>query len=136
MVLFNQFPKSFSKTIFIFILSFIYGVIYCAPPNENTHNFILFANDFNVKGRLWWFIQTMADYILIGTISYAACVESKDRLLKSIFFAILIDSMLSGINLIMFSDIYNDLSTSLRNGGMSSSFLFAYVILFKPNSGD
>jgi hypothetical protein len=131
MAVFNQFPKTFNKTVFIAILSFIYGVVYCVPPSLETYNFELFANDFRQAGKLWWFGQTLTDYLLIGVIAYAACVGSNDRLLKAVFFAIIFDCFFSAINLIIFSDIYNYLSTCIRNGGLSSSFLFAYVVLFK-----
>lgn len=131
MAVFNQFPKTFNKTAFIAVLAFIYGVVYCVPPNTSRHNWVLFANDFNIEGKLWWFGQTMTDYFLIGVVAYAACVSSNDRLIKAVFFAIIFDCFFSAINLIIFSDIYNYLSTCIRNGGLSSSFLSAYVVLFK-----
>ena len=136
MAVFNQFPKTFNKTAFVGILAFIYGVVYCTPPNTNSYHFVIFANNFNENGKLWWFIQTLTDSILLGTIAYAACVQTNDRLVKSIFFAIIFDCVFNAINLLIFSDIYNYLSTCIRNGGISSSFLFAYVVLFNNKTRD
>jgi hypothetical protein len=81
----------------------------------------------------WWKLQSYTDYVLIYSISYVACIESKTKLIKSMFFALIIDSIFSIINVTFFGDNYNFYSSIIRNGSIIISFIYGFLILFKEN---
>jgi hypothetical protein len=133
MALLFSFPKTYSRNKFIAALVAMY-LFFCVPPNEIAYNFTLFQNDFKVDGMLWWFLQWLNYYCFIALISFVACVEIKNQLVKAIFFALIWDSIFNIANLIIFSKNYLPIVTILRNGSTVLALLYAYFVLFNETN--
>lgn len=131
-----KFPQYLNKA------NFVLGLILCYMVScfdmadllgETTINFSLFLNDFRELGTLAWLVSAIQISVFIGIISFGACVLSKERLYKSIFFAIHIDSYFSVIHSVVFSYHENVYSLIVRNGFTALALLFAYFILFNDD---
>lgn len=133
MALLFTFPKTYSRNKFIVALVAMY-LFFCIPPNEDCYNATLFQNDFKVEGMLWWFAQWLNYYFFIALISFVACVEIKNQLIKAIFFSIIWDSIFNIGNLVIFSKNYLPIITILRNGSTILAMLYAYFILFNETT--
>ncbi|MFA9215389.1 MAG: hypothetical protein ACEQSR_16375 [Candidatus Methylacidiphilales bacterium] len=133
MALLFSFPKTYSRNKFIVALVAMY-LFFCVAPFESTFDFVLFTNDFKVEGMLSWFLQWLNYYCFIALISFVACVEIKNKLIKAIFFAIIWDSIFNIANLICFSKNYLPIITILRNGSTVLAMLYAYFVLFNETT--
>jgi hypothetical protein len=133
MALLFTFPKTYSRNKFIVALVAMY-LFFCIPPDEETYNFILFHNDFTIAGVFNWFMQWLNYYLFIALISFVACVEIKNQLVKAIFFALIWDSIFNIFNLVIFGKEYHGLITILRNGSTVLAMLYAYFVLFNESN--
>jgi hypothetical protein len=116
MALSVQFPQSYNRNIFVIAIVLIY-VIFCIPDNET---------------KVWInFLEAIVNYLLIGLLAYIGCVEIKNKLTKSIFFAVIWDTLFSLINLGLFGFEFNFYSNCIRNMSIIIAFIYAYLILFK-----
>jgi hypothetical protein len=111
-----QFPSHYNRSLFVLAMVLIY-VFFCIPKTW-------------FDETVWWYLQTYNDYLLIGSMAFVGCVEIQNKLIKSVFFAIIWDSIFSIINFSIFADEYNAMSSLFRNGSMVVSFFYAYLVLF------
>lgn len=130
MVLLFTFPKTYSRNKFISILLVMF-FFFCFEADEKAYDFELFYNDFRVEGMLSWFLISLNLYAFIVLISFVACVEVKNQLIKAIFFAITWDSIFNIVNLIIFGHSYHPIITFARNISTMIALLYAYFVLFK-----
>jgi hypothetical protein len=103
---------------------------FCFEADEKSYNFDLFYNNFRVEGMLSWFLISLNLYAFIGLISFVACVEIKNQLIKAIFFSIIWDSIFNILNLIVFGHSYHPALTICRNISTIVALLYAYFVLF------
>ncbi len=136
MVLYNKhldFPKKLNPTRFLIWVTLFY-VIFCVDPNQlfadKSFEAKLFFNDFNESGYLAWFINTLYLYGFLFIAFRGACVMIQHRLIKSIFYALYIDSVISFVNTLIFG-YYNPVtSIIIRNVSIIIAMLYSYFILY------
>jgi hypothetical protein len=107
---------------------------FCFEADEKAYNYELFYNDFRVEGMLSWFLISLNLYAFIGVISFVACVEIKNQLIKAIFFAIIWDSIFNILNLIIFGHSYTPALTISRNLSTVIALIYAYFVLFNETN--
>ena len=112
-------------------------IMYCAfcfgfanRFEDTVYNFVLFKNDFSTKGTLAWVLSSLEVSIFCLIITRAACVYAPNRLAKSIFFALMIDSFFSILNTIIFGFNENVYAIIARNGFVILALIYSYFILF------
>lgn len=127
-----DFPKPINKTYFFLSVVFSYGV-FCLDPQtmfyDKAYDFKFLYNDFSVKGNMSFVVASIYMYIFLFITFRAATSFITDKLLKSIFYTLMIDSIVSIINVIIFGD-YNPIeSIVVRNCFVVLAMLYAYYIL-------
>ena len=133
MALLPHFPKSYNRNWFIATLVAMF-IFFCFEADYKSYNFMLFYNDFEIPGMLSWFLISLNLYLFIAVISFVACVEIKNQLIKAIFFAIIWDSIFNIVNLIIFGHSYHPAITIARNVSTIIALLYAYFVLFKETN--
>lgn len=131
-----KFPTSIKPKYLLLQVVVMYALFCFDSSNyfgNKVYNYTLFCNDFSQKGEFAWFVSAIETAMFLFIISYAACVYSADRLAKSIFFAISIDSVFTILNTIMFGYYEHISAIVVRNLFIILALLFAYFILFTPN---
>jgi hypothetical protein len=131
-VKFLDFPKKVRKTFFVVSVTLMYA-FFCLDPdtlfNDKTYDFKLFNNDFSEVGYMAWFLSTMYLHTFLFITFRCATVLIQDRLIKSIFYALLMDSVFSILNTI-FWGYYNPVESIIaRNVFVIIALLYAYFIL-------
>lgn len=125
-----DFPQAIKDKYFLGLIIVFY-TLFSVDPELPTLNFRLFANDlgeFDVSS--WLFSQLIAE-MFIFLLSWQACANTSNRLIKSIFYAIMIDSAITAIFAILFG-YYTSLSILLiRNLFTSLAMFYAYYILHR-----
>ena len=123
-----DFPKPIKDKYFLGLIIVFY-TLFSVDPELPALDFRLFANDlgeFDVSS--WLFSQLIAE-MFIFLLSWQACANTSNRLIKSIFYAIMIDSAITAIFAILFG-YYTSLSILLiRNLFTSLAMFYAYFIL-------
>lgn len=123
-----DFPKPIKDKYFLGLIIVFY-TLFSVDPELPTLNFRLFNNDlceFDVSS--WLFSQLIAE-MFIFLLSWQACANTSNRLIKSIFYAIMIDSAITAIFAILFG-YYTSLSILLiRNSFTCLAMFYAYFIL-------
>lgn len=133
MALLFSFPKTYSRNKFIAILLVMF-FFFCFEADKKAYNFELFYNDFRIKGMLSWFLISLNLYAFIGLISFVACVEIKNQLIKAIFFSLIWDSIFNIVNLIIFGHSFHPIITCTRNMSTVLALLYAYFVLFNETN--
>ena len=124
-----NFPNSIKDKTYLTLIILCYISFSFNPEFDFTFDFNLFKNDLNdVLVVNWLFSQLIAE-IFIFLLSWQACGITSNRLLKSIFYAVMLDSMITALLAILFgyqSSIYLSL---IRNSFTCLAMLYAYYIL-------
>jgi len=111
-----QFPNKYSRTWFIIAIALIY-IAFCIPDNGK----------YQIKID---YLEAIANYCLIGLLAFVGCVEIKNRLVKSIFFAVIWDTIFSLANFFIFGFEFNQTSNIIRNISFLVAIFYAFFILF------
>jgi hypothetical protein len=127
-----DFPKNINKGWFVSVVAILY-MIFCIDPNllmvEITFNFKLFNNDFNEEGYFAWFVASIYNYVFAFVTFRCATAYVNDKLVKSIFYALTIDALISLLNTIIFG-CYNPIESAvIRNVFVILAMFYAYFIL-------
>ena len=131
-----DYPKRIRKGWFISTLLLLYG-LFCLDLTDilldHKLDYDLFLNDFRGEGYLAWFVGGMLIYLFQFITFRCATIMIKDRLIKSIFYALTIDAAISMVNVLLFG-LYNPIvSILIRNGFVVLAMLYAYFILPNEN---
>ena len=123
-----DFPKAIGDKYFLWLVIIFYS-LFSIDPEMPEIDFQLFKNDlgqFDVSS--WLFSQLIAE-IFIFLVTWQACAIISNRLLKSIFYAIMIDSAITAIFALLFG-YYTSVSIQLlRNSFTCLAMFYAYFIL-------
>lgn len=127
-----DFPKNFDKNVFFTQLVSLFILFSVNLDNvlPVSINFKLFGNNFIDDGHLTWFAQTILYQTFILLITRTGTILIEDRLVKSLFYAIFIDSIFSILNTIIFGYSLNEYRLLIRNLTIILAMSYAYFILF------
>lgn len=131
-----KFPTSINTNWLLVQVLIMYCLFCFGFANKyeySVYDYVLFQNDFRIVGTLAWVLTSLETSIFIFIISRAACVYANNRLAKSIFFALMIDSVFSIFNTIIFGFNENFYSIFIRNGFIILALIYSYLILFNTN---
>ena len=123
-----DFPKAIEDKLFLGLMMMCYA-LFSIDPEIPAFNFSVFNNDlrqFDVSS--WLFSQLIAE-IFIFLLSWQACANTSNRLMKSIFYAIMIDSTITAILAILFGYYPSVAIQLLRNSFTCLAMFYAYFIL-------
>ena len=127
-----DFPKIFTKNVFFAQMVSLF-ILFSVNPESilpATIDLHCFSNDFNNDGELVWFYQSLCMQFFILLVTRTGTILINDRLVKSIFYALFIDSIVSILNTIIFGYSLNEFSLIIRNVTVIISMSYAYFILF------
>jgi hypothetical protein len=127
-----DFPKKIKKGWFVASVTFLYAV-FCVDPNilmgDIVFDFSLFNNDFREEGYFAWFVASVYNYVFSFITFRCATAYVSDKLIKSIFYALTIDAVISLFNTIIFG-CYNPIESAVvRNVFVILAMFYAYFIL-------
>jgi len=127
-----DFPKGLDKNVFFVEMVIFYFLFSFQPENYLPESICLklFGNDFNEPGLLVWFFQALVMQGFILLITRTGTILIQDRLIKSIFYALFIDSIFSIINTIFFGYYVSEISLVVRNVAVILAMIYAYFILY------
>lgn len=127
-----DFPKHLDKNVLFIemVAMFVLFSINFELLLPESINFKLFTNNFNDYGHLTWFVQCLITQSFILLITRTGTVLIHDRLVKSIFYALFIDSIFSIFNTLIFGYSLNEYSLIIRNATIILAMCYAYYILF------
>lgn len=139
-----KFPTSINTNWLLAQVIIMYCLFCFGFANKYEHSvydYVLFKNDFKIAGTLAWVLASLEVSVFTFIITRAACVYATNRVVKSMFFALMIDSVFSILNTIIFGFYENTYSILARNGFVVIAILYSYLILFnndtrRPNSGN
>lgn len=124
-----NFPNSIKDKTYLTLIVLCYISFSFNPEFDFTFDFNLFKNDLNdVLVVNWLFSQLIAE-IFIFLLSWQACGITSNRLLKSIFYAIMIDSGVTAIFALLFGYYTSVGILLLRNLFTCLAMFYAYFIL-------
>lgn len=127
-----DFPKGFDKNVFFVLMVVFYAAF--AMEHESylpvTLDAKLFNNDFNEPGMLCWFVSSLIMQFFILLITRTGTILINDRLVKSIFYALFIDSNFEILNTIFFGYYVSEVSLVVRNVAVILAMIYAYFILY------
>lgn len=76
-----------------------------------------------------WFVGAIYQYVFAFITYRAACSYINHKLIKSVFYALMVDALISLLNVIIFG-CYNSVETILiRNVFVVLAMLYAYLVL-------
>jgi len=127
-----DFPKGLDKNVFFVEMVIFYFLFSFQPENHLPESICLklFGNDFNEPGLLVWFFQALVMQGFILLITRTGTILIQDRLIKSIFYALFIDSIFSILNTIFFGYYVSEVSLVVRNVAVILAMIYAYFILY------
>jgi hypothetical protein len=133
-----DFPKGLDKNVFFVEMIIFYFLFSFQPENYLPESvcFKFFANDFKEVGLLVWFFQALVMQGFILLITRTGTILIQDRLIKSIFYALFIDSIFSIINTIFFGYYVSEISLVVRNVAVILAMIYAYFILYHETPND
>ena len=123
-----DFPKAINDKYFLWSIVICY-TLFSIDPEIPAINLKIFNNDlseFDVSS--WLFSQLIAE-IFILLLSWQACANTSNRLIKSIFYAIMIDSVITALFALLFGYYTSLCIQLLRNSFTCSAMFYAYYIL-------
>lgn len=127
-----DFPKRLNVRAFAAFVAVMYA-LFCFDPDffvgGMSFKFNLFNNNFNEPNYLSWFISSIYLHSFLIGAYRASCVLIKDRLVKSVFYALMIDSIISLLNTIIWGYYNPTASIIIRNIFVTIAVLYAYFIL-------
>ena len=127
-----DFPKNFNKNVFFTQMVSLF-ILFSVNPESilpSTIDLHCFNNDFNNEGELVWFWEALCLQSFILLITRAGTILIEDRLVKSLFYALFIDSIFSIFNTLIFGYSLNEYSLIIRNLTIILAMSYAYYILF------
>jgi hypothetical protein len=133
-----DFPKGFDKNVF-FVLMILFYIGFSVEHETylpESVDFILFNNDFNEIGYLAWTTTALMMQLFILLLARTGTILIKERLVKSLFYAIFIDSNFEIINTIVFGYYVSEVSLIVRNVAVILAMIYAYFILYNETQND
>lgn len=127
-----DFPKNFNKNVFFTQMVSLF-ILFSVNPESilpTTIDLHCFNNDFNNEGELIWFWEALCLQFFILLITRTGTILIEDRLVKSLFYALFIDSIVSILNTVIFGYSLNEFSLIIRNVTVIASMSYAYFILY------
>lgn len=123
-----DFPKPIKDTTFLIQITILYSLFSIDPefPQIDIRLFNNNLGDFDVCS--WLFSQLIAE-MFIFLLTWQACANTSNRLLKSIFYAIMIDSAITAIFALFFGYYTSVGIQLLRNSFTCLAMFYAYFIL-------
>jgi hypothetical protein len=133
-----DFPKNFNENTFFILVICFYCLFSIHFENylPDSLDLNLCKNDFNESGMVVWFFETLLGQFFILLLTRTGTILIKDRLVKSLFYAMFIDSMFSILNTLIFGYYVSDFSLLIRNISVILAMIYAYFILYDghPNT--
>ena len=132
-----DFPKKLRQGYFIVTIVFLYMVFSMDLSTllaNYTVDFRLFNNDFTQECHLSWFVNIVLWFIFDFVCFRAATAMIKNKLIKSIFYALSIDAIFSIANIVIFGDFNPVASILVRNIFVILALIYSYFIL--PHTND
>lgn len=130
-----DFPKGFDKNVFFVLMIVFYAAF--AMEHESylpiTFDAKLFNNNFNEPGMLCWFVSSLIMQGFILLLTRTGTILIQDRLVKSIFYALFIDSNFEILNTIFFGYYVSEVSLVVRNVAVILAMIYAYFILYNAD---
>ena len=124
-----NFPNIIKDKYFLLLVVACYGLFSFNPEFDFTMKFSLFKNDLNdVLVANWLFSQLIAE-MFIFLLSWQACGITQNRLLKSIYYAIMIDSVITALFAVLFGYQSSICLRLIRNSFTCLAMFYAYFIL-------
>jgi hypothetical protein len=133
-----DFPKGLDKNIFFVEMVVFYFLFSFQPENylPDEVDFYFFNNDFREPGLLVWFFQALVMQGFILLITRTGTILIQDRLIKSIFYSLFIDSIFSILNTIFFGYYVSEVSLIVRNVAVILAMIYAYFVLYNETQND
>ena len=124
-----KFPEPIEDRIFLVLAILCYLVFPFTTEFEGTTDFQLFKNDLNDKIVTNWLSNQLIAEIFIFLLTWQACGITQNRLLKSIFYAIMLDSVYTSVLAILFGYDPSVCLGVVRYSFIILAMLYAYYIL-------
>ncbi len=113
-------------------VSIVYAIFCLDPQNmfgDKSYDFKFLYNDFSENGNMAWFISSIYMNVFLFITFRAATSLIADKIVKSVFYALMVDSIVSIVNISVFG-YYNPIeSIVIRNSFVILAMLYAYFIL-------
>jgi hypothetical protein len=126
-----NFPKPINEKLFFGLIIACYACFCIDPEFSITFNFSLFKNDLNDVVVVNWLLSQLIAEIFIFLLSWQACANTSNRLIKSIFYAIMLDSLFTALFAVLFGYSPSVGILLLRNSFTCLAMYYAYYILHK-----
>jgi hypothetical protein len=126
-----RFPKPINESLFFGLMIACYACFCIDPEFSITFNYSLFKNDLNDVVVVNWLLSQLIAEIFIFLLSWQACANIQNRLIKSIFYAIMLDSLFTASFAILFGYSPSVGILLLRNSFTCLAMYYAYYILHK-----
>lgn len=123
-----SFPTSSNPKVFLIIIAALYAA-FCIDPDLNPINVQIFYNDLSQPDVFSWLFSQVLSGLFIFYIAKEGCARVENRLVKSILFAIMIDSLCTIFFALLFSYTFSVAVMVLRNSFSVGGMFYAYYIL-------
>lgn len=124
-----KFPEPIKDKSFLVLIILCYMVFPSTPEFNHTWKFCLFKNDLSDEFVTNWLANQIIAEIFIFLLSWQACGLTQNRLLKSIFYAIMLDSIYTSVLAILFGYDPSVCLGIVRYSFVILAMLYAYYIL-------
>lgn len=124
-----KFPEPIEDKKFLVLAILCYLVFPFTTEFNGTINFQLFKNDLGDETVTNWLFSQLISEIFIFLLTWQACGISQNRLLKSIFYAIMLDSVYTSGLAILFGYNPSVCLGVVRYSFIILAMLYAYYIL-------
>lgn len=126
-----NFPNSINDKTFLLLVVACYASFSFNPEFNFTIEYNLFKNDLrDVLVVNWLFSQLIAE-IFLFLLSWQACANTSNRIVKSIFYAIMLDSAITALFAVLFGYQSSICLSLIRNSFTCLAMFYAYFILHK-----
>lgn len=123
-----DFPKPIEDKRFLGLIVVFY-TLFSVDPEMPTLNLCIFNNDLGEFDVSSWLFSQLISEMFILLLSWQSCGITSNRLLKSIFYAIMIDSGVTALFALLFGYYTSVGILLLRNLFTCLAMFYAYFIL-------
>ena len=124
-----NFPEPIKDRSFLVLIILCYMLFPFTTEFNHTWEFCLFKNDLSDEIVTNWLANQLIAEIFIFLLSWQACGITSNRLLKSIFYAIMLDSIYTSTLAILFGYNPSVYLAIVRYSFVILAILYAYYIL-------
>lgn len=124
-----KFPEPIKDRSFLVLIILCYMVFPFTTEFNHTWKFCLFKNDLSDEFVTNWLANQLIAEIFIFLLTWQACGITSNRLLKSIFYAIMLDSIYTSTLAILFGYNPSVYLAIVRYSFVILAMLYAYYIL-------